>query len=38
VRKVSEIRFLRVRIGPNEIKIEKEKVLDWPIFKSVKKG
>jgi len=37
VRKVSEIRFLRVRIEPNEIRIEEEKVLDWPVFKLVKK-
>ena len=37
MRKVSEIRFLRVRIEPNEIRIEEEKVLDWPVFKLVKK-
>jgi len=37
VRKVSEIRFLRVRIEPNEIRIEEKKVLDWPVFKLVKK-
>ena len=34
-----EIRFLEVVIGPDEIKIEEEKmkeVLDWPIFQGVK--
>ena len=37
--KVREVRFLGVVIGPEEIKIEEEKVkgvLDWPIPKCVK--
>jgi len=34
--KIREVGFLKVIIGPKEIKIEKEKargVLDWPMFK-----
>ena len=38
--KVREVDFLEVVIEPEEIRIEEEKVkaiLDWPVYKSVKK-
>ena len=37
--KVKEVNFLKVVLGPEEIKIEKAKVkvvLNWPVYKSVK--